>query len=94
MTITTQEIQALGRLVQLAINDEQATTLADQFRAMTQDLDPLLKLESPTIKPMYTPWEEAGALREDVAQQTCTRDQILNNAPHNDGQYFIVPRIV
>jgi aspartyl-tRNA(Asn)/glutamyl-tRNA(Gln) amidotransferase subunit C len=33
-------------------------------------------------------------LRPDAAMKEFTRDEILGNAPRQDGQFFIVPRIV
>jgi Asp-tRNA(Asn)/Glu-tRNA(Gln) amidotransferase C subunit len=33
-------------------------------------------------------------LREDWEEKEYTRDQVLENAPEDDGRFFIVPKII
>ncbi len=46
------------------------------------------------VEPLYSPVQHSDASREDAACNRRTREEVLRNAPEQDGQYFIVPRIV
>ncbi len=51
-------------------------------------------IDTSAIEPLYSPAQHTHAFREDTAAATRSHDAILANAPEQDGQYFIVPRIV
>lgn len=71
------------------------TTFAGQFNNIVALMDTLSTVDTEGVEPLYWPLSApATPLREDVASRHNTRDELLRNAPEQDGQYFIVPRIV
>ncbi|NMC48817.1 MAG: aspartyl/glutamyl-tRNA amidotransferase subunit C, partial [Desulfovibrio sp.] len=46
------------------------------------------------VEPLYGPVTHVSPTRPDEVKRTCTRDEVLANAPETDGRFFIVPRIV
>ena len=57
-------------------------------------MDKLNELDTTSVEPMYTPVEHVSVLRADVVRSELSREEILRNAPENNGEYFVVPRIV
>ena len=58
-------------------------------------MDTLAEVDTTGVEPLYWPLGAPPAPpREDVAERHNTREELLRNAPEQDGQFFIVPRIV
>jgi aspartyl-tRNA(Asn)/glutamyl-tRNA(Gln) amidotransferase subunit C len=54
----------------------------------------LEEVDTSAVEPMYTPVDNVTVLREDWEEKEYTRDQVLENAPEDDGRFFIVPKII
>lgn len=68
---------------------------AGQFADIVALMDTLAEVDTAGVEPLY--WPLAAPFtppREDVAARHNTRGELLGNAPEQDGQFFIVPRIV
>ena len=75
--------------------DAKLTTFAKQFNDIVSLMDTLAEVDTSGVEPLYWPLAAPVApLREDVAIRHNTREELLRNAPEQDGQFFIVPRIV
>jgi aspartyl-tRNA(Asn)/glutamyl-tRNA(Gln) amidotransferase subunit C len=71
------------------------TRFAKQFDDIVALMDTLREVDTTGVEPLYWPLSaEAAPPREDVAVKTNTRDELLRNAPEQDGQFFVVPRIM
>ncbi len=94
MQISPEKALAIATLARLEISPGQAATLGAQMDDILGYMDKLNELDTTSIEPMYTPVDQAGALRADEVKKEFPRSEILRNAPETDGEYFIVPRIV
>ncbi|MGX9366028.1 Asp-tRNA(Asn)/Glu-tRNA(Gln) amidotransferase subunit GatC [Desulfoplanes sp. PS50] len=94
MGITTNEVTQIARLARLDIAEDQAGLFAGQMDTILSYMDTLNELDTSSVEPMYSPVDNVSVLREDEAIQTISRDEILKNAPEEDGRYFLVPKIV
>ena len=56
--------------------------------------DVLNEVDTSQVEPLYSPFEQAEALRPDVADAGNQRAAMLANASETDGVFFMVPRIV
>lgn len=94
MHITPSDVYKIATLARLEINESQADVFAAQMDTILAYMDTLNELDTSAIEPMYSPVNHATVLREDETTQHYSRKQILENAPEEDGSYFIVPKIV
>ena len=70
-------------------------TFAGQFDSVVALMDTLSAVDTEGVEPLYWPLSvPATPPREDVASRHNTREELLQNAPEQDGQFFIVPKIV
>ncbi len=93
-TINIEDVQRMATLARLEITDETKALFAGQFADILNYMDVLAHVDTDNIEPLYSPIVHEGILREDVAQNKAKRAEVLSNAPRDDEQYFIVPRIV
>ena len=88
------DIDTVARLTRIALTAEEALRYAGDlervlsFMATLDELD--LSAVAPTrhVVPIDTP------LRDDVAGPTLTQAEALTNAPVQDGEAFVVPKVV
>jgi len=75
--------------------EKKLATFAAQFDDVVALMDTLSEVDTEGVEPLYWPLSApVSPPREDVAERCNTREELLRNAPEQDGQFFIVPRIV
>ncbi|NCD25645.1 MAG: Asp-tRNA(Asn)/Glu-tRNA(Gln) amidotransferase subunit GatC [Deltaproteobacteria bacterium] len=94
MKISPEKVQGIASLARLEITPEQAPILAAQMGDILGYMDTLNELDTSNVEPMYTPVAHVSVLRPDETSKEFPREDILRNAPENNGEYFVVPRIV
>ncbi len=94
MGITKDEVTAIASLARLHIPEDQTERMARQMDTILSHMDTLNELDTSAVEPMYSPVEQVSVLRDDKAVASSSREAILSNAPDEDGQYFVVPKIV
>lgn len=94
MRLSTADAQAIAALARLSIDEATAAHLAEQMGHILDYMDTLNQVDTADVEPLYSPVEHVSVLRPDTAQATTTREAILANAPHTDGAFFLVPRVI
>ena len=94
MEISPQEAAKVARLARLRLPEDTLTRFAHQLGDILSYINTLESCDTQGVEPLYGPVEHQTPLRPDVAAKTCTREEILANAPETDGQFFIVPKII
>lgn len=94
MPITKETVAHMAVLARLDIDDATQERFARQFADILSYMEVLGGVDTEGVEPLYSPVQHSDASREDAACNRRTREEVLGNAPEQDGQYFIVPRIV
>ena len=94
MSLTVLEMQHLCKLAKLDPDLKLQELFVSQCGDILQYMERLEEVDTNNIEPLYSPISHVASLREDVAIQHLSKEDILSNAPKTDGNYFIVPRIV
>ena len=75
--------------------EKELARFAKQFDDIVALMDTLAEVDTENVEPLYWPLSAPVAQpREDVAVRHNTREELLRNAPEQDGEFFVVPRIV
>lgn len=93
-SISPEEVAHMAALSRLSVSEEERALFARQFGEILGYMDVLALVNTENVEPLYSPAQHAAAGREDQAVNRRSREEILANAPEQDGEYFIVPRIV
>ena len=68
---------------------------AQQFDDIIDFMNTLAEVNTDGVEPLYWPLSFPPAPpREDIARKDHTREELLANAPQQDGRFFVVPKIV
>lgn len=93
-TISPEEVAHMAALSRLSVSEEEQALFARQFGDILGYMDVLAQVDTENVQPLYSPAQHTAAGREDQAVSRRSRQEVLANAPEQDGEYFIVPRIV
>lgn len=93
-TISQEDVAHMATLSRLTVTPDEQALFARQFGDILAYMDVLAQVDTRDIDPLYSPVQHEAIPRPDEAQRRRRREDILANAPHGDGEYFVVPRIV
>ncbi len=94
MSISKEEVSRIAHLARLEPSGEDLQRFAGQLGEILQYMDTLNEVDTSGIEPLYSPVEHGTQFREDRMENSCSREEVLKNAPESDGEHFIVPRVV
>ncbi|MDD2404321.1 MAG: Asp-tRNA(Asn)/Glu-tRNA(Gln) amidotransferase subunit GatC [Victivallaceae bacterium] len=97
MSMGTQsryDIHVPARLAMIGLNDDEAKRLQAELDAIMVFLEPLERVDLPDVEPTIRPFSPGNAWREDVSEIKFTREEMIGNAPYQDGEYIKVPQVL
>lgn len=94
MKITPEQVAKVAKLSRLDLPQEKLELFAGQLGDILNYMDKLGELDTDSVEPMYSPVSHTTPLRKDEVRKDYTREEVLSNAPEQDGKFFIVPRIL
>ena len=94
MKISPEKVARIAQLSRLDLPQDKLELFAGQVGDILDYMDKLGELDTDAVEPMYSPVAHTTVLRKDEVRKDYRREEVLANAPEQDGQYFIVPRII
>lgn len=90
----TPSLLSTANLAALSLTTEEQRSLQEDLERIFTFVENLQSLPAENAAPMTAPFEETKLLREDVPYKQANKADILREAPHQDGHFFIVPKFV
>lgn len=96
MAITEKDVLRVAELARLNLSEEDAATYTDQLGRILAHVENLGAVDTEGVEPMTTGCapEKKYALREDVVEESLSKEDALSNAPEQESGCFKVPQIV
>jgi aspartyl-tRNA(Asn)/glutamyl-tRNA(Gln) amidotransferase subunit C len=94
MEITDEIINHLAHLARLEFSEEEKIELKQDLEKMIGFVEKLKEVDTTGIEPLIHITDSVNILREDIAEKTIAKQEALLNAPHTDGNFFIVPKVI
>ncbi len=92
--ITTKDVEYVAGLAQLELDEATKARLVQEMGEILGYMDKLNELDTEGVEPMMHALEMTNVYREDEVGESMPRETALRNAPMDDGEYFLVPRIL
>ena len=93
-TIDLELVRHIGKLSRIELTAQQVQTFAGQLAAILEYFGKLQELDTSNVEPMAHAVEVHNVMAEDSPQASLTPGQALANAPHRDGDFFKVPKVI
>lgn len=94
MQVDDALIEKLANLSMLQFDEKEKEEIKADLQKMIGFIDKLQELDTTGVEPLMHMTDEVNVLRTDSVGNMISREQALQNAPHNDGTYFKVPKVI
>jgi|TARA_B110000305_G_scaffold229959_1_gene281540 aspartyl-tRNA(Asn)/glutamyl-tRNA(Gln) amidotransferase subunit C len=92
--ITDDLVQHIAHLSRLEFKGVELEAIKGDLEKIIGFIDKLSELDTDNVEPLIFMNDELNVLREDIAEQTLTKDMALLNAPKKDSDYFRIPKVL
>lgn len=94
MALDRAQVEHIAELAKLKLTDEEIQRYGEQLAAILDHFATLAELDTDAIPPTASVLPLQNVMRDDVAEQNLTRDDILANAPDTEAGQFRVKAIL
>tara|TARA_Y100001968_G_scaffold314089_1_gene339034 strand:+ start:358 stop:645 length:288 start_codon:yes stop_codon:yes gene_type:complete len=92
--ISSSDVRKVAQLARLELPEDQIETYTVQLEQILSYVDQLQEIDTENIPPTTRAVEVVNAMREDSVEVNCSREDLLNQAPLREGDFFRVPKIL
>ena len=93
MRLTTEQVRAVASLARLGLDDEELERMRDQLSSILESIALIEELDTASISPTAQTIDLTNVLRDDVAQASLPRVDVLRNAPRQRDGFFEVDSV-
>ena len=92
--ITADDVRKVAQLARLDLPDDTIATYTGQLERILDYVDQLQAVDTEGVLPTTRAVEVVNATREDTVVDTDVREDLLDQAPQREGDFFRVPKIL
>ena len=92
--ITADDVRKVAQLARLDLPDDTIATYTGQLERILDYVDQLQAVDTEGVLPTTRAVEVVNATREDTVVDTDVRQDLLDQAPQREGDFFRVPKIL
>ena len=92
--ISADDVRKVAKLARLDLPDEKIATYTGQLERILDYVDHLQAVDTDGVPATTRAVEVVNVTREDAVVSTDVREQLLNEAPLREGDFFRVPKIL
>jgi aspartyl-tRNA(Asn)/glutamyl-tRNA(Gln) amidotransferase subunit C len=94
MKITKEEVEKVAHLARLNLSEIELKTMTSQLDTILSYVVKLDELDTTGVPPTTHAFAVCNAFREDWIVGSLPREESLANGPRQNGESFIVPRVI
>ena len=96
MDFTKEKVLKLADLLMIGLTEEETNMVFDEFEIIDKNINKINEIENiADIEPMTHALDNFDyVLREDVVEDSISKDELLQNSDNNDGDNVVIPKVV
>ena len=94
MKITTDEVKDVANLAKLYVDEAEAEKLTTEMEGIINFADMLSEIDTESVAPTNHAMKVQNVFREDIVENSYSQEDILRNAPSQEGGCYLVPKVV
>ena len=94
MKITTDEVKYVANLAKLYVDEAEAEKLTTEMESIINFADMLSEIDTDNVSPTNHAMKVQNVFREDTVNESYSQEDILKNAPSQEGGCYLVPKVV
>ncbi len=92
--ITSEDVRKVAELARLTLDEEKVDIYTNQLEKILNYVAQLEKIETNDVLPTTRAVEVTNVVRCDDVENTQVRQDLLDLAPHREGDFYRVPKIL
>ena len=92
--ITADDVRKVAKLSRLNLPEETIATYTGQLERILDYVDQLQAVDTEGVPPTTRAVEVVNVTRKDAVVSTDVREELLDQAPQREGDFFRVPKIL
>ena len=96
MDFTKEKVLKLADLLMIGLTEEETNMVFAEFEIIDKNINKINEIENiADIEPMTHALDNFDyVLREDVVEDSISKDELLQNSDNNDGDNVVIPKVV
>ena len=94
MKISADEVKYVSNLARLELGSEETKEMVSQLDRILAYVDKLNELDTSNVEPTTHAISITNAFREDELQDSLAQEKALANGPQQNGESFVVPKVI
>ena len=93
MALDRQEVQHMATLARIGLTEEELESFQDQLSHILEQFLILAEVDTSGVSPTgHAAGDsgEAGVMRDDIPEESASFEDVLSNAPRQEGEFFRV----
>ena len=97
MPLDRQEVQHMATLARIGLTEQELDGFQDQLSNILEQFQILAEVDTSGVSPTgHAAGDsgEAGVMRDDVPEESASFEDVLSNAPRQEGEFFRVKAVL
>jgi aspartyl-tRNA(Asn)/glutamyl-tRNA(Gln) amidotransferase subunit C len=94
MPLSNAQVEHIARLARLNLTPEEIERYTTELTVILDYIDQLRSVNTEGVEPQNQFITSENVFRDDIAEPSLPRDKALGNAPQQDGEFFLVPKVI
>lgn len=94
MSVDAETVKRIGRLARIRIEENEVAGYQDELNAILGFVEQLSEVDVAGVEPMTSVTPMVLRRRDDVITDGGYAEKIVSNAPLNEDNFFMVPKVV
>jgi len=94
MSVTNDDVRKIASLARLEIKENELDSYTEQLNTILDYVEKLNELDTSNVLPLSHPIESVNRFREDIHEESISREEALKNAHASTDEFFKVPKII
>ena len=92
--LSTEDVRHIAQLTRVGLTDDEVERMRVQLTDILAHFQSLAEVDTAGVAPTGHSTDTHTVMRADVPRPSLPRDDVLANAPGDNGEFFVVPRIL
>ena len=94
MPLERAQVEQIALLARISLTEEEVELFRDQLSQILEQFQVLSELDTDGVPPTGHAVDLQAVMREDVDEASLPQEDVLSNAPRQEGEYFRVKAVL
>ena len=94
MKFDKDSLYKLGKLSKIQIDESKLKSLSSDLGSIIEFIDRLKSIDTKNVDPTSNSLDQSLVMRDDIALDVNSANEILENAPQKELDFFSVPKVI